>query len=272
MQITHKDSGGIFIFCYNVSTILQSPGLATFGGFWPVKSFYYSPKIYRELFIEVMKEFSGIKLVKIVLPPATFFPGIFAEQLSALKSLESYLTCVDYNFSITVNDWSRAQLSHGNRKKVRRFFELGGTISLGNSEDINQSYSTLVENRELRGVKLSMSQKLFKRGLLELSESYQLIVAKLEGTVIATAYVVKITPSYAYVLFWGEKPKFRTLSPVASILNFLIDWSKKNKIETLDLGVSSNQGLLDLNLARFKYNLGAKVSEKNTIYLRMSHE
>jgi hypothetical protein len=176
---------------------------------------------------------------------------------------------VDINYHVDVESWSKKNLSKGNRKKIRQFYDLGGVVSYSNADVIEQCYEVLVENRKRRGVSLTMQYADFENSLLLCGENFKLIQASLENQIVAACYLVKIFPDYWYVLFWGELVDFRSLSPVASLFQFLIEEAKRNRVKFLDLGISSVEGALDEGLARFKSNLGAVPSQKITLSVNL---
>jgi len=263
-------SFGLALFSFSDLGIVKSPGRATFGGFWPSKSVAnvdldYAVRAYKLFF----SQFHEFEEARIVLPPQSFFPDIFESQLEALMTFNPKQIIVDTNYHVELQGWSKQKLSKGNRKKIRQFNELGGTVSYSNSDVIKECYEVLVENRKRRGVTLTMQYADFENSLLFCSEDFKLIQASLENQIIAACFLVKILPDYWYVLFWGELVEFRSLSPVASLFQFLIDEALKNKVRILDLGISSVDGEIDEGLATFKSNLGAVPSKKITLSVKL---
>ncbi len=253
-----------FEFIYGVyDNTIKSPGKATFGGIWisdgsPSVSFFVS--LYKSIF----KQFDS-KMQNIVsLPPAYFCSSIFQNQSIALEALQFIKSYSDSNFHIEIESWSPTSMSKGNRKKIRQFVDAGGKVVLGTASEYSSAYHVLKGNRENRGVKISMNYEKFLMNLVELPETYSIYLAKLGTEIAGVAYLVRISHNVNYVLFWGDDIKFRNLSPVASLLNFLVPLSQREGRTVLDLGISSVDGILDTGLARFKLNLGAVESSKPT--------
>ncbi len=251
-----------FIFIYeHEGKLLKSPGKATFGGIW-VLGGHPTINFYKNIYQSIIENFEEISSVKVVLPPEFFYPQIFKSQAEALKEIGFKLLYSDINFHIDLNRWSQKEMSKGNRKKIRQFCEAGGIINVSLEDEYFPAYNLLKHNRENRGAKISMNADTFIRNLEELPDSYKLYVAKIENQLAAVAYVVRISPDVNYVLFWGDEIRFRQLSPVASLLNYLVPLCKIDGYKTLDLGISSVDGILDNGLARFKKNLGAQETFK----------
>ncbi len=266
VESTHEFDGNLFEynFIYGISDqSIKSPGKATFGGLWisngePTVSFFED--LYKYLF----DSFNPLSVKTVIMPPMYFHPYVFENQSKALKSLEFKKKFDDVNFHIDIDHWSPALLSKGNRKKIRQFFEAGGEVVTGAESEYLEAFNVLKENREHRGVTISMDSEKFIRNLIDLPQFYRVYLAKIGRTIAGVAYVVKISEEVNYVLFWGDDVKFRHLSPVASLLSFLVTISRRDGFSHLDLGISSVDGVLDDGLARFKQNLGAIKTFKPT--------
>lgn len=253
-----------FQFIYDTnSDSLKSPGRATFGGIWisggaPTHPYYVH--LYQSLF----EQLKVLVKINVTLPPRYFYPEIFLNQAKALESCGFEKKYLDHNFHIDLTQWITAMLSKGNRKKIRQFEDAGGEIVLGSDGHFATAYEVLRKNRENRGVKISMNQETFIKNLFEFPGNYKIYLAKVKSDITAVAYVVRISEEVNYVLFWGDDTKFRHLSPVASLLKYLITVSRVEGCQILDLGISSVDGVLDEGLSRFKSNLGAIETFKPT--------
>lgn len=250
-QIVETDSGLISLGRAGAES-LKSPGRATFGGFWtePNKGFSYTVQTVAQLIAYSNKSVQ----IRISFPPNYFHPEIFEEQVSFFKARSNSFIS-ESNFHIVVDH--RDDVSKGNRKKQRQFRERGGSVSQVPKADWRVIYDLLVENRLRRGVELSMPWHVFERGLIERPDVFTVWGATLGTEFVGGALTVEISDDTLYVLFWGDTLLGRELSVVASICEKLVEFCRSKNYKVLDLGISSVDGLLDENLARFKSNLGA---------------
>ena len=261
-QIVETDSGLISLGRAGVES-LKSPGRATFGGFWtePNKGFSYTEQTVAQLIAYSNKSVQ----IRISFPPSYFHPEIFEEQVSFFKA-RSNAFISESNFHIVVD--YRDGVSKGNRKKQRQFKERGGSVSQVPKADWRLIYDLLVENRLRRGVELSMPWNVFERGLVERPDVFTAWGATLNMEFVGGALTVEISADTLYVLFWGDTLLGRELSVVASICEKLVEFCRSKNYKVLDLGISSVDGLLDENLARFKSNLGAIQTAKPIITVK----
>ena len=250
-QIVETESGLLSVGRPGDET-LKSPGRATFGGFWtdPNRNFSFTEKTLAQLIAYSSKS----NQFRISFPPIYFHPEIFDEQVSFFKT-RCITRISESNFHIVVDQ--RKDVSKGNRKKQRQFIERGGSVSQVLEADWRLIYNLLAENRLRRGVELSMPWRVFERGLIEQPDVFTAWGATLGMKLVGGALTVKINEDTLYVLFWGDTLLGRELSVVASICEKLVEFCRSKNYKILDLGISSVDGVLDENLARFKLNLGA---------------
>jgi hypothetical protein len=114
-----------------------------------------------------------------------------------------------------------------------------------------------------------MPWHIFERGLIDQPDAFTIWGATLESEFVGGALTVEVNSYSLYVLFWGDTLLGRNISVVASICEKLIEFCISRNYKVLDLGISSVDGLLDENLAKFKVNLGAVQTTKSILTLRI---
>jgi Acetyltransferase (GNAT) domain len=246
-----------------------SPGRATFGGFWTTSRLTSSD--YLQLFYDLKLHFSACEEFVIRLPPSYFFAHAFDSQRQALIELSRGTSICDTNSHIVLSSNEPPQISKGNRKKIRQFFENGGCVNLvlhSDTRKINLAYDVLSENRRARGVELSMPRDLFIKSLKTLPQDFSLHTAEINDDIAAASLTLKLSSNVMYVLFWGDSLKYRTFSPVASLATVLMKYCESMGCSILDLGTSSVDGIVDDGLLRFKRNLGAIESPRYSFTFR----
>jgi hypothetical protein len=249
---------GVIAVSSDDSTIIKSPGRATFGGIW--SDYPLTENEFSQFLTQFRGNFPHSSQLQISLPPEYFWPEIFLPQSYLLSQINSH-SYFEVNFHIDIN--SKIDISKGNRKKQRQFIESKGDVRIASKSSWREIYNLLSENRLRRGVNISMPWEIFEKSLLTLPKSFQLWQASVDKNIIGAALTVKIDEKTLYVLFWGDSLQGRQMSVVASISKHLIEYCKQNFINILDLGISSVNGEIDENLARFKRNLGAIESKKH---------
>jgi hypothetical protein len=241
----------------------SSPLSATFGGIHKGESTKVSDlELVRSLtdyFIE-----QQISEVEIILPPDH-------TNYEFMVGVETYLqsgftvSFTNINHYISLTDWSHASLSKGNRKKLRQASELGLEYTDVTGLDSLGAYQVISQNRESLGAKVSLDHPTLTKLMRLFPVEYKCHILKSKsGEVAAASFLVETSVDNLYVYLWADNPNFRHVSPLVLLLNNLVS-NYQARFDFLDLGTSAIQGATIEGLARFKDNLGARVSNKNCI-------
>jgi hypothetical protein len=246
---------------------LKSPGIGTFGGFFP----FQTSSSFDEINVsrvgkELKNLFPQSDSLKITLPPRYYLPEYFDSQYRVFGKGKEL---ANWNQHIDLRIWDRSDVDKGCRKKYRQAQEVGCEYELAlQEEDITSCIKLLQASRENIGVELSMSSERIRKSMKSMPGRYLMHKISLNGKIVSAAFTVELDPKTLYVLYWGDLIEYRYLSPVVSMAINLVGFGIQKGHETLDLGVSSVNGELSKGLFRFKENLGAISSEKWTV--RMS--
>lgn len=193
---------------------------------------------------------------KIRVPPEYLEPNLYPCLESIfLKKGAKILIEKNQHLSISNQNYS-FHFSDTNKKIVRRSIARGYVVHT-NSQVSKDGYNLLKRNRELRGVKLSMSFEEIKHQSEYIKDKYTFFECKdSKDVIVAYAVCVNIRSDILYVLYWGEDPEQRKNSPVVYLAKCIIDHCIERKISYLDAGISSLHGILDQGLFDFKLRLG----------------
>lgn len=249
------------------SGVFKSPARATFGGFWPLVDIVDNGWV-NACIDSLCKQYPGVTNYDFRFPPDYFCPEIFLPQKNCLRDLyvrEPRKLVIDVNQHIKLDQDYLRKMSHGNRKKVRQASEAGAIFSRAIPELWNPCYDLLRQNRSDRGVDISMSREIFLSSLLEFPDFYSIHVVSIGSDILACSLTLKLSSESKYVVFWGHRKEFQSFSPVAYLAQGLLSECILEECHTLDLGVSSLDGIEDVGLSRFKSNLGAMKSQRLSI-------
>lgn len=237
---------------------------ATFGGVYlsnhcDPRNFEYLVKKFYEKYLENSVSYS------LRLPPS-YLSVYFDNFASLLASMHSNVLQETNHFQKIDQQIPSNKFSKTNRKILRRL--QAKIFRVTYSQTLNpEGYAVLKQNREARGVQLSLSFSDLKHQSEQICETYHFFECyNQKGVLAAYAVCVKIAKNVLYVLYWGERPDFRSESPVVLLANTILEFCYSNKIEWLDAGVSSVNGVVDQKLAEFKERLGFSQCRKYTIF------
>ena len=248
-----------YLTCIESEHGIAVPAKATFGGVFPAASEF----VYRSLFRDLMKLGEGLN-VEIKFPPAYFFPDVFDLQEEVIESMGQKTKISDVSYHISVEEWNMNSLSKGNRKKIRQCIEAEVIFKKDALVSLSNIYQLIFKNRLSKGVTPSISFDQLENAIRVFPNEYELFSLYKSNVLVASAVTVMLTSTVRYVYMWADHIDFRSLSPIAMLCEELVKDCKTKNIKILDLGTASLQGELDEGLARFKRNLGAITSSKNS--------
>ena len=241
------------------------PGRATFGGVWPATNF----DEFKKVLCGVIR-MTGSRDAVCTLPPEYFYPDVFKAQKDFIEAMGGSVLFNDVSFHIEVEKWDISKLSKGNRKKIRQCYEQNVVFRREHLLGLGEVYELIRRNRSKKGVVPSMGFQQLVDAIEAFPNEYQVFALYLSENMIASAVTVLITPEIRYVYMWADDENFRSLSPVATLCNEIVEYSRKDGIKIVDLGTASLNGVLDVGLARFKLNLGAVQTLKPSMTIDVS--
>ena len=88
------------------------------------------------------------------------------------------------------------------------------------------------------------------------------------GTILAGAICLRVTASYLYVFYWGERPEFRKESPVTLLADGLVAYAHSRGVSVLDIGVSTEHSAPNVGLIAFKESSGVPGEQPANLHPR----
>jgi len=174
---------------------------------------------------------------------------------------------INYHLPVTAPEVFLRRLSETKQKEIRRLRRSGAVfraLPLGKGL---RAYEVIAENRAARGFPMTMGWAQVQALAVALPERVTFWTAERDEAILAGAICLQITPSYAYVFYWGEASAFRKESPVLLLAEGLIADHHRRGFAILDLGTSTDQSVPNPGLIAFKEGLGCRASGKRTYVL-----
>lgn len=242
---------------------LRSPCRATFGGAFSRELHLLSSDL-KQVIHGLKKDFAG-KRLEILLPPEHLHEFDAATQLRTLIELGATVDFVDRSQYLLLGEWNHSNLSKGNRKKLRQWFESNGTLEKVDAHRILEVYEIIRLNRLSLGVEPSISLEGLQSLLSHFPTEYSLYLGHVNHENAVAAVVVQSSLHQDYVFFWADTTTCRHLSPVVAMCDFLANLARDKGMNFLDLGTAQIEGVDNPGLVRFKNNLGAIPASKYQI-------
>jgi hypothetical protein len=249
--------------------LVRSPCRATFGGFWTRDAGSLGSDV--TIIVNGLADTYRHSDLVFYLAPEILSEFKSDAVREVLESLGATVDYVDLDFSIDVQSWSEAEMSKGNRKKLRQWREVGGTVRRVQMDTFDIVYEIVLQNRLSLGVKPSISSADLRKLMEQFPEHYSLYLAEIAGEPAACAVTIDLSKPTKYVFFWADRPEHRNFSPVVAVCAELIAECTRQSKPRLDLGISTEMGRLNPGLIRFKQNLGASESSKYQLRIKSSN-
>lgn len=158
-------------------------------------------------------------------------------------------------------------ISKNERKKLNQCLRQGYTFKQLRIEELTNVYQLVTETRARKGYPVSMTYENLYETIKLMPERYLLFGLFKRDKLIAASVSIRISHEILYNFYHADDINFRSTSPLVMLLQQIYQYCQQNGIEILDLGVSSEEGLINQGLFNFKKNLGCVSSEKNTYRL-----
>lgn len=253
-QIVFFENQGIFTSGY----------AATYGGFYPS----ISKDSLHKIVPSIIKTAKAKRLSKIIVKLAPAFLWL-EDELSVWKKFSFEVINSEVNQYIPIINQPLINLVHEQeRRKLKKQADF--ILELNSPKaDITQRWELLVAARTDKNYPVTIT----KEALLDLSKHleshYTFIDCFKDNQLIAFAIAVQLSDEVIYYYLPATLPGYQFLSPSVHIINNIYELAQNKKCQFLDLGISSDKGILNPGLFQFKKNMGALSSESHTLQLSL---
>lgn len=127
-----------------------------------------------------------------------------------------------------------------------------------------QAYALFSESRVSKGYPITMSLQEFEEAFEKFPQDYILFGVFDKDKMIAACVSILIDPNILYCFFIGDALAYRKFSPVTQLVHGMYRYASEKNIKIVDLGISTDKGVLNEGLYSFKKSLGTIDSYKLT--------
>lgn len=237
---------------------------ATYGGFYPM----VSKDEWQPLLPSIIEYAKAKSLSNIIVKLAPSFL-LSEDELLIWNNFSFQIINKEVNQYITVTNQPLLNLVHEQEKrKLKKVPDFN--IELNSSRvNMNQRWDVLVAARLDKNYPITIS----KEALFELNQNleshYTFIDCFKEDKLIAFAIAVHVSDEVLYYYLPATLPEYQFLSPSVYIIDKMYELAQSKNCQYLDLGISSDKGILNTGLFQFKKNMGALSSESLTLELNL---
>jgi hypothetical protein len=202
--------------------------------------------------------------IQITLPPDVYTGRFNLLETDHYVRSAWKLLYKDFNYHLDLTTDFESNLHRNARKNLNK--ALATDHRFVKSEDepsMREVYSIIERNRKEKGYPLKMSfEQVVQTGSVIAMDFFRL---EIEGKACASALVYRLNEQVAMIVYWGHLEAAAEFRPVNLLAHYLFNYYRSNGFEILDIGPSSELGVLNEGLAKFKLSLGCIQTEKATL-------
>lgn len=231
----------------------QSPFSAPFGGFHFHKDNIYIHEI--DTFINSLKSYiltHGLRRIELTLPPDVYHINFNTKTVNALLRAGFNLSIPDITCWVNLLHFNGVFTQKNTRKYYDQSLRYG--LSFNTTSDLSEKrkvYDLICENRMRFGRPIYMTfEDLIKTSTLWPVDFFKVLGAS--GEILASAIFYQNHPDICYGVFWGDTETGRSLRVMDYLTFNLWSYYKSMDFKYMDLGISTESGIPNEGLLRFK--------------------
>lgn len=220
--------------------------------------------------ISLLMEYAGEKCTRITLPPSFYAESHISMTFSALMRAGAQLLYSDLNFQYDLKkiseyesylERSARKNFHNSLKNQFEFKKMNSSVSA----EVERAYKVIKCNRDSKGYPLRMTLQNVLATIKIIPADF--FILSFEKQDVAAAQVFRVSDKVGQVVYWGDIPKYAEKRVMNYFTYKVMEYYFLQGFSILDIGPSSENGIPNSGLCRFKYNLGCDISLKHTFLL-----
>lgn len=202
--------------------------------------------------------------IQITLPPTVYNDRFNLVEKDAYLRSGWEILYTDLNYHLDLTRDFESNLHRNARKNLKKAFSSDHRFLKAEDESLKcEVYRIIETNRKEKGYPLKMSfEQILQTGKVVPMDYFLL---EIQGKASASALVYQLNKSVAMIVYWGHLEEAAEFRPVNLLAHYLFNYYHSNGFEILDIGPSSEYGVLNEGLANFKLSLGCIQTEKATL-------
>ncbi len=247
-------NSGLGVFLKLSGTNAQSPYAAPFGGFFSKEDRTDWTQInqFTEGLIEWLLDM-GLENLRLVLPAPIYAVNTTTKIINSLINGNHKIKLTpEINSHICLHNHDESSYPKNIKEIIRKTSRSNLKIEeVYTDEQKLLAYEIVEENRTSKSRRMSISYNHL-RELDGVCDSRYFIVNNNESKSIASAITFRSAPKIAYAQFWGDTLLGRSLNAMDFLAVNLVNIFQADGYSTFDLGVSTENGIPNSGLLRFK--------------------
>ncbi len=262
-----EGQGGISVYFTKVGQHLISGARSPFGSFVVPDVIDKSSlkKLIEDILFEAKSQ--AIELIEI-----KCFPEIYAPQDARI--VNDILGEVGFNLKYrdvtqVLSTDLEMNLNTDRKRKIKECIDLNLGFRELSAESLPSAYQLFLQSRQSKGYPVTMKLEDFFEAFSKFPLHYKLYGVLDGDQLVAASVVIIVNDEILYYFFSGDDFAYRRHSPTSYLVYNLYHMAKKASFKFIDLGISTDKGVLNAGLNYFKRSFGSFDSFKPTFEKRL---
>lgn len=242
-------------------------------GYSPLRAPFGSVDINKTIAPSILNEFleiviswcreNKLKLLKIKHYPSCYDPHGSVLVQNALFNNGFLVSNSDIGQYIKV-DPASYPFSRSARIKINKCKRAGYKVQKLGWSKTEEVYDLLKRCKDRKGYPTNMSLEELKESIRRFPEHYLLFGVTDEEKLIGASICVVVNKEIFYDFSHGHDSEYGSFSPVTFLIYGILNYCREENYQILDLGLSTENSIINNGLYDFKHRLGSKASLKFT--------
>lgn len=215
-----------------------------------------------------------ISKVKIGQPPIHYDTQFQTRLINGLRNNSFKIEQLDVNHHFKIpsdsfEDIYSKLIKSNARKNLNNSLKKDLTFLKLTDQDYKRAYEVIAINRleKQKPLRMSLDQ------ILELTSLTQVdfFIVKNQNHDVASAIVFHLSKKLVQVVYWGDNPDFYELRAMNFLTFNLFKYYSQIGIQTIDIGISTENSIPNYGLCEFKESIGCEISLKHTFVKEYTH-
>ncbi len=204
--------------------------------------------------------------IKLIVPPAFYNENLVNYSLNSFfnNGFKILYQDINYHFETKDLDHYTSLIDRSAKKNLNKSLSFNYEFVLCHSlSEKKLCYEIIKQNRLQRGFPLRLSFNDLT-AMENLTQVYYNLL-KIDGNIVASSISYKVSEKYSIVVYWGNLVEYNHLRPMNLLAFNLFHQMKTEGFTHIDIGHSTENGIPNFGLCKFKENIGCKTSLKYTL-------
>lgn len=173
----------------------------------------------------------------------------------------------NYEIPITEKTFYETVIGLTAKQLLRTYNKKGYVFQQEINPDFEIIHAFIARSRERKNRPMTMSLGQLTEHFKIFVKNFKLFFVTYLDAMVAVGITIKINDEILYTFYLADDENYLKNSPATFLLSGIYEYGRQNNYKILDFGISTDKGIINEGLSKFKLSLGAKTSEKNRYFL-----